>query len=156
MKERGADVLDIGKRFLIKCKKIWVQDLASIHEPVTVLARDLFPSDTVKMNPEFVRGIIAEEGGVTSHVSIMARNYGIPALTGVTGILDHLEDGDTVCMDAGSGTVVIDPDEAILEDYRSRLEEELKEQEEIKKYRWQTHLPLYQCGQYGRDQTGSR
>ena len=70
MRERKADVLDIGKRFLIKCKKITAQDLASICELVIIVARDLFPSDTVKMNPQYVKGIITEEGGITSHVSI--------------------------------------------------------------------------------------
>lgn len=135
MRERKADVLDIGKRLLIKCKKISVQDLAAISEPVIIVARDLFPSDTVKMNPEFVKGIITEEGGVTSHVSIMAKNYGIPALTGVSGILSKLEDGNTICMDAGSGDIVIAPKQGVLEDYQKRLQADLKEQEEIKKYR---------------------
>lgn len=135
MRERKADVLDIGKRLLIKCKKITVQDLASICEPVIIVARDLFPSDTVKMNPEYVKGIITEEGGVTSHVSIMAKNYGIPALTGVSGILGKLEDGSTVCMDAAAGKIVIDPDEENLKEYGQRMREALKEQEEIKKYR---------------------
>lgn len=135
MRERKADVLDIGKRFLLKCKKIAVQDLAGIREPVIVVAKDLFPSDTVKMNPEFVKGIITEEGGVTSHVSIMAKNYGIPALTGVSGILEKLESGNLICMDAGSGRVVIEPQEEVLEDYRERLKADLQEQEEIRKYR---------------------
>lgn len=135
MRERKADVLDIGKRFLLKCKKIAVQDLAGICEPVIVVAKDLFPSDTVKMNPEFVKGIITEEGGVTSHVSIMAKNYGIPALTGVSGILEKLESGNLICMDAGSGRVVIEPQEEVLEDYRERLKADLQEQEEIRKYR---------------------
>lgn len=135
MRERKADILDIGKRFLLKCKKIAVQDLAGIREPVIVVAKDLFPSDTVKMNPEFVKGIITEEGGVTSHVSIMAKNYGIPALTGVSGILEKLESGNLICMDAGSGRVVIEPQEEVLEDYRERLKADLQEQEEIRKYR---------------------
>lgn len=135
MRERKADVLDIGKRFLIKCKNVTVQDLAAISEPVIVVAKDLFPSDTVKMNPEFVKGIITEEGGVTSHVSIMAKNYGIPALTGVANVLENLEDGNTVCMDAESGTIVIEPQENVLKDYKERQEKYVKEQEEIKKYR---------------------
>lgn len=135
MRERKADVLDIGKRFLLKCKKITVQDLAAIGEPVIVVAKDLFPSDTVKMNPEFVKGIITEEGGVTSHVSIMAKNYGIPALTGVSGILEKLKSGNLICMDAGSGRIAIEPEGAVLEDYRKRLEADLQEQEEIRKYR---------------------
>ena len=82
MRERKADVLDIGKRFMMKCKNISVQDLGAIRQPVIVIAKDLFPSDTVKMDPKYIKGIITEEGGTTSHVSIMAKNYGIPALTG--------------------------------------------------------------------------
>ena len=135
MRERKADVLDIGKRFLLKCKKIAMQGLAGIREPVIVVAKDLFPSDTVKMNPEFVKGIITEEGGVTSHVSIMAKNYGIPALTGVTGILEKVKESNIICMDAADGRIVIEPEEAVLGEYQKRLQEELKEQEEIKKDR---------------------
>lgn len=136
MRERSADVLDIGKRFLIKCKNAEVQDLASISEPVIVVAKDLFPSDTVKMNPEYVKGIITEEGGVTSHVSILAKNYGIPALTGVTGILEHVKAGSTICMDAKSGKIVIEPEAAVLENYKRLLQEEAKEAERIRKYRF--------------------
>ena len=121
MRERKADVLDIGKRFLLKCKKIAMQGLAGIREPVIVVAKDLFPSDTVKMNPEFVKGIITEEGGVTSHVSIMAKNYGIPALTGVTGILEKVKESNIICMDAADGRIVIEPEEAVLGEYQKRL-----------------------------------
>lgn len=135
MRERSADVLDIGKRFLMKCKNVTIQDLGEIAEPVIVVAKDLFPSDTVKMNPEYVKGIITEEGGVTSHVSIMAKNYGIPALTGVTGVLSNTKAGDLICMDAGQGKIVIDPEEEVLTDYTKLQQEEAKEQEAVKKYR---------------------
>lgn len=136
MRERSADVLDIGKRFLLKCKNAQVQDLAAICEPVIVVAKDLFPSDTVKMNPEYVKGIITEEGGVTSHVSIMAKNYGIPALTGVTGILENVEAGNTVCMDAACGKIVIEPEAEVLEKYKKLLQEEAEEAERVRKYRF--------------------
>lgn len=135
MRERSADVLDIGKRLLIKCKKVVVQDLAEISEPVIVVARDLYPSDTVKMNPEFVKGIITKEGGVTSHVSIMAKNYGIPALTGVSEILEYVTEDGIICMDAAQGSIILEPDEKTLADYKKRRQEEEEEQENIKKYR---------------------
>lgn len=135
MRERSADVLDIGKRFLLKCKNEELQDLAAISEPVIVVAKDLYPSDTVKMNPEYVKGIITEEGGVTSHVSIMAKNYGIPALTGVSGILKNVETGNTICMDAKSGKIVIEPEEEVLEEYKMLWQEEIKEAERIRRYR---------------------
>ena len=101
-----------------------------------MVARDLFPSDTVKMNPEYVKGILTQEGGVTSHVSIMAKNYGIPALTGVTGILEKVQNGNRICMDAKSGKIVVEPEESVLAEYKKLLEEEVKEQENIRKYRF--------------------
>lgn len=135
MRERSSDVRDIGKRLIMKCKNIEPQNLAAIVEPVIIVAKDLFPSDTVKMNPEFVKGIITKEGGVTSHVSIMAKNYGIPALTGVSEILDIVEKDSMICMDAKTGKIFVDPDETTVEEYQKRKQAELEEEERIKKYR---------------------
>lgn len=135
MRERGADVMDIGKRYMVKCKGIELQDLAAIQESVIVVARDLYPSDTVKMNPEYVKGIITLEGGVTSHVSIMAKNYGIPALTGVTGILEQVKAGTVVCMDAESGVICIDPDDTTLSEFQAKKKKQDEEREVIKRYR---------------------
>ena len=135
MRERSADVRDIGKRFIMKCKNIEPQDLSAISENVIIVAKDLYPSDTVKMNPEFVKGIITKEGGVTSHVSIMAKNYGIPALTGVSEILDSVKKDSMICMDAKSGKIYVDPEDDIVREYEERRQAELEEAERIKKYR---------------------
>lgn len=120
MKERAADVKDIGKRFLAALKNVKLPDLGSITEPSIVVARDMYPSDTVKIDTRYVKGILTEEGGVTSHVSIIAKSMGIPTLVGVKGILSKVTDGETICMDAGSGVIVVQPDEATLTDYLNK------------------------------------
>ena len=119
MKERAADICDIGKRYLAKLKGVTLPDLGNIDREVVVVAKDLFPSDTVKLNPEYVRGIITEEGGVTSHVSILANNMRIPILVGVKGIMSELAENEDlyICMDAGAGEIVIDPTEEELHIY---------------------------------------
>ena len=94
-----------------------------------VVARDLYPSDTVKMNPVFVKGILTEEGGITSHVSIMAKSMNIPILVGVKGILSKVKDGVLVCMDAEKGEIVVEPDEAVKERYAAQKEAYEKERE---------------------------
>lgn len=137
MKERAADVRDIGKRLMAKLKGITLPDLGSIRTETIVAARDLYPSDTVKIDPALVKGIITEEGGVTSHVSILAKNMNIPILVGVTGILDKLTDGGIVCMDAGEGTIVIDPDETALAEYDARKEAYEQEQMRLERLRSQ-------------------
>lgn len=120
MRERAADIKDIGKRFMAALKGIRLPDLGSLNRGVIVVARDLYPSDTVKMNPEFVLGILTEEGGVTSHVSILAKNLDIPILVGIKGLLTELTDGVIVCMDADLGEVVIDPDEDEQNKYQEK------------------------------------
>ena len=121
MKERAADVRDIGKRLVAGVKGVKLPDLGGLTEPVVVMARDMYPSDTVKINPSLVKGIITEEGGVTSHVSIIAKGLGIPTLVGVKGILSKVEDGELICMDAGEGVIVVKPDDAAAAEYKEKL-----------------------------------
>lgn len=120
MKERAADIRDIGKRLMAKMKGIAMPDLGGIEAETIVAAKDLYPSDTVKINPEVVKGILTEEGGVTSHVSILAKSMNIPTLVGVSGILNQLVDGMMVCMDAEKGIIILDPDEATLAEYQAK------------------------------------
>ena len=117
MKERAADVRDIGKRMMAVVKGVKLPDLGVLTEPVVVMAKDMYPSDTVKINPALVKGIVTEEGGVTSHVSIIAKSLGIPTLVGVKGILSKVDDGEYICMDAGEGIIVVKPDEDTEKEY---------------------------------------
>ena len=135
MKERAADVRDIGKRLLAGVKGVKLPDLGGITEPVVVMARDMYPSDTVKIDPSLVKGIITEEGGVTSHVSIIAKSLGIPTLVGVKGILSKVEDGEIICMDAGEGVIVVKPDVAAEKEYLAKKEAYEKERVRLEKLR---------------------
>ncbi len=135
MKEREADVLDIGKRLMAELKGVSLPDLGALEGEVIVAAADLYPSDTVKLNPKVIKGIITERGGLTSHVSILAKSMDIPALVGVTDILSRLEDGVTVCMDAGKGVIVIDPDEEVLAGFQAQREAYLLERQRLEQLR---------------------
>lgn len=135
MKERGADIKDIGKRLMEKLKGIQRQDLGMLREAVIVAAKDLYPSDTVKLSPEFVKGIITEEGGVTSHVSIIAKSMNIPTLVGVKGILNKLEDGMLVCMDAGKGIIVTEPEEEVQQEYLAKKQAYEEERARLRRLR---------------------
>ncbi len=135
MKERAADIQDVGKRLMAQLKGVQLPDIGNLHEEAIILAKDLFPSDTVKINTDYVKGIITEEGGVTSHVSIIAKNLGIPTLVGVKGILGKLNNGDTVCMDAGEGVIIISSEEAVLNEYKQKKQEYEDERQRLEKLR---------------------
>lgn len=127
MKERATDIQDVGKRLMAELKGISLPDIGSLAREAIIVAKDLYPSDTVKINPDFVKGIITEEGGVTSHVSIIAKSMNIPTLVGVGALLDSLSDNTVICMDAEKGIIVVDPDEKTLAEYQARKEDYEKE-----------------------------
>lgn len=128
---RAADIRDIGKRLLLKLKGGQDDRLFGITSHCILVARDLAPSDTAKMNPQYVDGFLTEEGGVTSHVAIMAKNLGIPALVGVRGILDAAETGIPIAMDAANGEIIVAPDEKETARYYSLLEQQRQQRERM-------------------------
>ena len=76
LKERAADVRDIGKRLLQNITGMPIVDLGSIQDEVITVATDLTPSETAQLNTDKVLGFITDLGGRTSHTSIMARSTG--------------------------------------------------------------------------------
>ena len=120
MLERKADIIDIGKRIMLKLQNRENHSLDCIKEPVVIIAKDLTPSDTAAMDLRYVAGFITEEGGVTSHVAIMAKTYGIPALTGAGPVIKKIKNNDCIAFDAQSGEIVILPDEATLSYYKEK------------------------------------
>lgn len=132
MRARGADIRDIGKRLLLKLKGLDDNRLSGIRQSCIIIAKDLTPSDTANMDLSLVSGFITEEGGVTSHVAIMAKSMGIPALVGVSGILEAVRDGDFIAMDAASGEIVVSPDAQTLTRYRTALEQQAQYQALLK------------------------
>lgn len=118
MRARGADIQDVGKRLQNALLGVNDNPFAGMCEKAIVVARDLTPSDTANMDMNLVKGFITEEGGVTSHVSIIARTAGLPALVGVKDILGVVSDGDEIIMDAKEGVIFISPDPETLSHYR--------------------------------------
>ena len=80
-------------------------------EPCVVVAEELTPSQTARIPREHLRAIACAKGSPTSHAAILARSLGIPAVVGVTGLLDAVVAGDTVVVDGEAGRVLVGPDD---------------------------------------------
>ncbi|MFT4144435.1 MAG: phosphoenolpyruvate--protein phosphotransferase [Mobilitalea sp.] len=131
MRERAADIKDIRNRLMRALSGAQENHLEAIKEEVILVAKDLTPSDTAALNLSYILGFVTVEGGVTSHVSIMAKGLGIPALVGVKDILPKVKNDDILIMDAGKGQIIINPDEETLYRYQQLREDYRKKQEEL-------------------------
>ncbi len=132
MRERAADIKDVTFRLKCNlCRKI-IPNLATIDTPVVIVAKDLTPSDTGSLNKEFAKGFATEIGGRTSHSAIMARSLEIPAVVGVTGILEAANEGDEVILDAISGEVILNPTAEQVAEYTAKAEEFKAQKEALK------------------------
>lgn len=115
--ERAADVIDLKKRILSHLLGERRQSLANLTTPVVVLANNLTPSETARLNKKYVLGFATETGGHTSHTAILAGALEIPAVVGVGAFLSDVSGGETVILDGNQGEVIIDPDETAHEKY---------------------------------------
>jgi len=110
MRERVADIHDVGGRLLNNVTGNVRESLDSLSEEVIVVAHDLTPSDTAVMDMRHVKGFITEVGGRTSHTSIIARIMGLPAIVGTGDVLGRVGHGDFVVLDAVDGDFIVRPD----------------------------------------------
>lgn len=132
-RERAADIKDVSRRLLANLLGKPLPNPALIDEEVVIVADDLTPSDTAQLNKNLVRGFATNIGGRTSHSAIMARSLEIPAVVACKTITDDVQDGDMIALDGIEGVVMINPDEATIQEYTTKRDEYKAYREELKK-----------------------
>ena len=138
MQERAADLRDVCTRLLRCACGVPEKNLSSLPEPVIIAAHDLLPADTATIDRKNVLGILTEIGGLTSHSAILARSYELPAVLGVSGVLDMVRDGMTAAIDGSAGTVELNPDEGTLEVCSARRSAYLEQKQVTARYLHET------------------
>lgn len=120
MAERAADAEDLKQQLLRICLGCGRQDLSVLPGDVIVLAEELTPSDTVRMDTAHVKGIATRLGGATAHSAIIARTLGIPAAAGIDGWQTEALNGHMAILDGADGTLTVDPTDEETACYQSR------------------------------------
>lgn len=136
MRERGADIKDIGDRLMRNMLGMNPRGLSHISGKVILVAQDLAPSDTASLDKNVVKGIVTAAGGPTSHAAIMARTLEIPAVMGV-GDIESFVDGDKVVVLGTDGIVEMNPSDA---DWAEYINQAAAFQEELKRLRESANL----------------
>jgi phosphotransferase system enzyme I (PtsI) len=110
IKERLADVRDVVIRISGHLTDVLRPQTGVLPGPLVLVADELLPSQVVMLGNREVMGIVTQAGGATSHAAILARSRGIPAVSGVRGILKNVKTGDTIVVDGREGHVLVNPD----------------------------------------------
>lgn len=122
IKERIADIRDVAAQLVSALLGIEQADLSALERDVVLVAEELEPSVLIAADQKHIAGIVCERGGPTSHVAILSRSMGIPAVFGVAGAVNALRGAKNVMLDATNGTVEQDLSEEELARAREQIE----------------------------------
>jgi phosphoenolpyruvate-protein phosphotransferase len=114
LRRRASDLRDVATRLLRNLEQDTSPGVAKPVGPYVLVAKKLTTADMFNLDNEKVEGIVAEEGGMSSHAAILARSMGIPTVTAIRDLPKLLRDGDCVVLDASAGELVTKPDERTL------------------------------------------
>ena len=123
LKERLNDLRDVIVRISAHLSDVLNPEFKGLEGPVIVVVDELLPSQVVALGRIDVKGILTQRGSQTSHAAIIARSRGIPAVSGVSGVLRQVKTGDTIVVDGRDGHVIVNADMEQLSAYR-KLERE--------------------------------
>jgi phosphocarrier protein FPr len=135
MRARAEDIRGVTRQLAAALLDQPLQDLSAIREPAVVLAHDLSAWEFAQLPLERVLGLVCSAGSATSHVAIMARTYGIPAVLGVALTDDDMARVRSVGLDGHHGIVMLDPDAQQAGRLRARIAAEAESRRELAAYR---------------------
>lgn len=124
LSERAQDITDVFGRVLDEMLDIHPFDINRVPDGSVIIANSLSSSDTIILSKRKISGLALSKGGVSSHVVILARNYGIPTVVGLENINKKIHNGETVIIDGKSAEILVSPDRSTLEEYKVKIRQE--------------------------------
>jgi len=134
MQERSNDLIDVTNRIIAELTNQQPVKLSDLQKPVILVAHDLSPLETSRLNSNIVKGIITAVGSYNGHTAIMARSLGIPAVTGLGQDMDLLKNDHLVILDGMKGTVLLRPDPSELAQARKIISDLQEEKNRLKTF----------------------
>ena len=133
--ERAEDICDIFGRVINELLDFHPFNIESVPDDCVIVAKSMNPSDTVILSKRKIAGIALTDGGVSSHVGILARNYGIPAVFNIDNILGEIKNDSMLIVDGYSGEILDSPDEKTLREYQTKIDIAKAHAEKLKRFR---------------------
>ncbi|MBQ5491148.1 MAG: phosphoenolpyruvate--protein phosphotransferase [Treponema sp.] len=133
--ERSRDIEDVFGKVLNELLDFHPFDIEQVPDGVVIVARAMKTSDTVILSKRKIAGLALTEGGVSSHVAILAKSFGIPAVVGLEDIVHQVKTGDQLIIDGSLGEATILPDQQTIEEYNAKILEEQKYVQALQQFR---------------------
>ena len=130
LKERATDVEDLGLRVLAYLQDIGARE-RDFPEKTILVGEQITPSMLTNVPSERLKGIVSVRGSVNSHVAILARALGVPAVMGAMDLPIFQADGRSLIVDGYYGEVYANPSEELTAAYRELMQEEREFAEEL-------------------------
>jgi phosphotransferase system enzyme I (PtsI) len=124
LRERKADVVQVGERVLKRLMgKPGSLPAPGAEEQTILVAHDLSPADVIQFKRHHFGAFLTDLGGVTSHTAIVARGLNVPAVVATHHARQLIRDGEMLIVDGSNHVVIVNPDRAVLAEYRLRQDE---------------------------------
>ena len=124
LRERKADVVQVSERVLKRLMgRPGALPAPSVEEQTILVAHDLSPADVIQFKHHHFAAFLTDLGGITSHTAIVARGLNVPAVVATHNARQLIRDGEMVIVDGSSHVVIVNPDRAVLAEYRLKQNE---------------------------------
>ena len=119
-RERLYDIKDVFRRILWHLQPA-APEPNTAEQRLVLVGEEASVAELFSVDVDQVAAVIVEHGGRTSHAAILARSLGIPMVSQVSHLAAYVRAGAKVLVDGDRGQVCVQPPEALLTEYRSKL-----------------------------------
>lgn len=134
LSERAQDITDVFGRVLDEMLDIHPFDINKVPDGSVIIGRTLSSADTIVLSKRKLAGLALSEGGVSSHVVILARNYGIPTIVGLEDVSKKIHNGETVVVDGNEAEILVNPDKSTIDEYKLKISQEYKHKLDLRRF----------------------
>lgn len=130
LSSRATAIKDITKRMLSHLIGVKLPDPRRLNHRAIFVAQNITPTDTAQFDRRFVAGIVTDDGGRTSHFTIMSKTLSLPAVVGTEKATKVIHDGDLIIVDGIHGKVIVRPSDGEVDHYQRLAAQFTHEQQE--------------------------
>ncbi|MDH4222061.1 MAG: phosphoenolpyruvate--protein phosphotransferase [candidate division Zixibacteria bacterium] len=126
LKDKTSDINAVSVRVLNNLLGLKQYSLESVTSPAIIVAHSLSPGDVVQMSRANILGFAIDTGGKTSHVVLLAKSLGFPAVVGLKDFYSEVKPGEKLILDGERGEIILSPDDFTLKNYQAKKEKLLE------------------------------